>query len=541
RAVEARVRRLLPVLILLTALLVPLRARAEAPDYAVPAGFVFPWTCGQSYRISWEPQGHWEFGKATGIAWDLSLTEGTPVMAPFSGRAYFRSDLRPLETTYGHYVEIVDETGRWLVRLAHLQDALFGERFVRTGDLIGHSGSSGVPSAHLHLELLVREGSQWVRPELNSLVTLFGIPRQQLVEGAFVGRNDCPAPLGLSGAVRAAVTDVPLSEFVDLLVTLTNQSPDPVHIDLLQVSLYSAQGDGLLAEAAGDWVIAGGTAAEVSVPARPLSGGSWFVGRVSWNSDQGAAGVPARGQFEVGEAPLQLLGFAGPSSVPLVGERTAMTMWVENASDASIVVEDLVLEGLRPDGARWQALSGGPTTLLPAQVEQFVVVSEAPLQMVGQWSIRTLSYVYEGARLVFARLEGEMDVYGPQLEVSAFSLYSSEEMALVLMQVQNAGTEVASVDALEVWGWKPNGESFSARLTEVAPIQAGQSALVQIAVPIDAVEGTWRFVEAGSWLRGVYRSMALPGQPALAVSAGTSLADDAGLPGRLASVSHSVR
>lgn len=534
-------RRLLPVLFVLATLLVPLTARAEGPDYAVPAGFVLPWTCGQSYRVSWEPQGHWESGKATGIAWDFGLTEGTPIVAPFSGRAYFLSDLRPLETTYGHYVEIVDEMGRWLVRLAHLQDALFGERFVRTGDLIGYSGSSGVPSAHLHLELLVREGTQWVRPDLESLVTIFGLPRQHMVEGAFLGRNDCPVPAGLAGTVQAIVPEVKLGEPVDLHVSLTNQSLDPVHIDYVQVTLYSTQGDGLLAEASGTWIVARGATVEITVTARPPSAGAWFVGRVNWNSDQGATGVPARGQFVVGEAPLRLVGFAGPASTPVVGERTAMTLWVENASDATIIIDDLVLEGIRPNGVPWQALSGEGDTLPPGRVRQFTVVSEAPLEMVGQWAIRTVSYVDDGTRLAFARLESEIDVYGPQLQVNAFSLYSSEEMALVLMQVQNVGTEDAPVDALEVWGWKPNGQSFSARLSGVAPIPAGQCALVQIAVPIEAVEGTWRFVEAGYWLRGGYLSMALPGQPALAVAAGVAADEDTGPHRRAASSPHSVR
>jgi len=80
------------------------RVEAQGPDYDAPAGFALPWECGQSFRVSWEPEGHWEAGMASGAAWDFGLPEGTPILAPFSGMAYFASDARPLDTTYGHFV-----------------------------------------------------------------------------------------------------------------------------------------------------------------------------------------------------------------------------------------------------------------------------------------------------------------------------------------------------------------------------------------------------------------------------------------------------
>ena len=510
-------RRLLSVAILLAALVVPCRAGADGADYAVPAGFVLPWECGQSYRVSWEPQDHWADGKATGIAWDLSMVEGTPLVAPFSGRAYFLSDLRPLETTYGHYVEIVDETGYWLVRLAHLQDAPFGERFVRTGELIGHSGSSGTASAHLHLELLVREGGEWVRPDLDSLTVVYGLPRQALVEGALVGRDGCAVAVGLVGPVGAPDSTVRLGQSVELRVSLANRSNDLVLVDLVQVALYSAYGDSLLAEASGAWSIGGGETLDVPVTARPPSPGAWYVGRVTWNTGAESAGAPARGQVYVADAPFRLVGFSGPGTEIPVGERPAMTLWVQNASDMDQAIDGLVIEGLRPDGASWQTRVEEGVTLPSGKVERFTLIPSAPLDRVGQWTITAVRYLVNGDAFVFGRLEGDMAVYGPELEVAAFSLYNSRETANVLMQVRNVGTEDATVDGLEVWGWKPNDESFFARISGVAPVRVGASALVQIAVPLEAVQGTWRFVEAGYWLGGNYYAMALPGQPAVAV------------------------
>jgi hypothetical protein len=538
---EACVRRLLTALLLLAAMLVAPPVHAAGPDYSLPAGFVLPWECGQSYRVTWEPQGHWESGKATGIAWDIGMPEGTALVAPLSGKAYFLTDLRPLETTYGHYVEIVDETGHWLVRLAHLSEQRSGERFVRTGDPLGYSGASGVTSAHLHLELLVRRGTEWVRPDLDALQRVYGLSRQALLEGAYIGRDGCPTHVALAGAVEPAAPEIPLGQPVDLLVPLTNQSTDPVHIDLVQVSLFSLEGSQLLAEAAGDWSLAGGSELEVSVLALPLLPGAWFVGRVSWSSDQGVGGGPARGLFSVGEAPLKLTGFAAPAQGSRVGDIPEMKVRVENTSQTDVTIDGLVLEGLRPDGANWRAIAEGSATLLPMQTRQFTLAAEAPLAMVGPWGIGNLSYVQQGSAFVFAQLVGELTVTGPQLIVSAFSLFNSSEAAFVLMQVQNVGTEEASFDAVEVWGWKPDGESFSTRLADVAPIKPGRGALVQIEVPLEPIGGTWRFVDAGYWLRGTYYAMTLPGQPALALTAGDVEATPTPEPPPLWIAPHSLR
>lgn len=533
--------RLSLVLVLLATLLLPLAVYAEGADYGVPADFVLPWACGESYRVTWEPEGHWETGKATGIAWDLGMPEGIALYAPFSGRAYFRTDLRPLETTYGHYVDIIDETGNWLVRLAHLRDPQSGERFVRTGEPIGHSGVSGVTEAHLHLELLVRQGSEWVRPDLDRLREVYGLSRYELVEGAYIGRDGCLIPVEIAGQVTPSIQPAKLGETVELVVPLINQSAAPFRLDVLQVSLYSLDGDSHVAEAEGNWILGTGERLDVRVPALPDSSGTWFVGRVSWHSDQGAAGVPARGQLDVGGAPLTLVSLTGPATSLQVGERMTLSLGVRNTSQDSLSLDGLVLEGLRPDGARWEAVSDRRVTLPPGAEAQVQVTAASPLQQVGDWQIQTLFYLQAGHRLVFARLTGDVTVEGPQLQISTFSLYSSGEMAYVLMQVKNVGTQLAAIDALEVWGWKPDGESFEARLAGLAPVPAGQSALVQVQVPLEITEGLWRFVEGGYWLGGSYYAMSLPGQPVLAVRTPVTPVADMYLPFRLAANGDTVR
>lgn len=529
------------VLVLLAILLLPLAAHAEGADYGVPADFVLPWACGESYRITWEPEGHWELGKATGIAWDLGMPVGIALYAPFSGKAYFRTDLRPLETTYGYYVDIVDETGNWLVRLAHLRDPQSGERFVRTGEPIGHSGASGVTDAHLHLELLVRQGSDWVKPDLGALREVYGLSRHELTVGAYIGRDGCLIPIEISGQVTASMQPARLGEAVELVVPLINQSTAPFLLDLVQVSLFSLDGDSHVAEAVGNWMLGTGERLDVRVAAMPPSSGTWYVGRVSWHADQGAAGLPARGQLDIGSAPLTLLRLTGPATTPQVGDRVTLSLGIRNTSQDSISLDGLVLEGLRPDGARWEAFSDRRVTLPPGAGAQVEVTAESPLQQVGNWQIQTLSYLQAGHRLVFARLTGDVAVEGPQLEITTFSLYNSGETAFVLMQVKNVGTQLAAIDALELWGWKPDGESFEARLAGLAPLPAGQSALVQMQVPLETTEGTWRFVEGGYWLGGSYYAMRLPGQPVLAVQPAITPVADVYLPFRFVGKGHTAR
>jgi hypothetical protein len=82
------------------------------------------------------------------------------------------------------------------------------------------------------------------------------------------------------------------------------------------------------------------------------------------------------------------------------------------------------------------------------------------------------------------------------------------------------GTALAEPEAVEIWGWKPGGESFGEHLQPVAPLEVEQAALLQFDIPLQSAEGLWKLVEAGYWLGGAYYRLALPTQPAVAVSTG---------------------
>lgn len=497
--------------------------RAEGPDYELPGAFALPWACEQGYRVSWEPEDHWEHGKATGIAYDFALEEGVPLYAPMNGWAYFLRDERPFETNLGHYIEIVDESGDWLVRLAHLRDAQQGERHVRAGELIGHSGASGVPVAHLHLELLVREGDRWVRPDQARLTRLFGLSPAELGTGAFITNLGCPALLTVAGDVIPHPAQIGLGEAVALSVPVRNEGLEPLRFDLLQVTLYSTEGDLLLAEAEGDWLVPGKEQVQVEVAAHPPSAGIWYVGRLTYRTEQGVMGTPARGELEVRPSPLRQVGLGVGGGALAVGDLLRLYVWVENEGQHELQLEELFVDGVRPDGVRWRARNAEPLRLAPGEVRRILVESDARLHLAGAWTLERLGYVQDGREHLFATLQRELAVHGPQLAVEKVELFPSTNRAHVFVQVRNVGTALAEPEAIELWGWKPGGESFGERLHQIAPLEVGQAALLQFDIPLGSAEGLWTLVEAGYWLGGAYYRMALPTQPAVAVSAGPML------------------
>ncbi len=84
---------------------------------------------------------------------DLPVDKGTLVAAPATGHAVVKWD----PNGYGHYVEVIDATGR-MHRMAHLQAAglLSSNRHVRQGEIIGRVGETGFTTGpHLHYEQLV--------------------------------------------------------------------------------------------------------------------------------------------------------------------------------------------------------------------------------------------------------------------------------------------------------------------------------------------------------------------------------------------------
>ncbi len=511
-------KRCIWAVLLIASLVGWLPAQAQGPDYTLPGGFALPWACGQGHRVSWEPEGHWEYGKATGIAYDFLLEEGVPLYAPMNGQAYFLRDERPFETNLGYYIEIMDETGDWLVRLAHLRDEQQGERAVRAGELIGHSGASGVPSAHLHLELLMREGERWVRPDQAQLTRLFGLSPAELALGAYITNLGCPAQLTLSGEITPLQAEIALGEGVELLAPIYNEGLEPLRFDLLQIALYSTEGDALLAETQGDWSVDGKAQVEITVPVHPPSAGLWYVGRLTYRTEQGIMGTPARGQVEVTPSPLRHVGLGMSRGALSVGDLLRLYIWVENQGVEEMRLDALFIDGLRPDGVHWRAAYDEPLTLAPGEVQRVLVETDARLHQAGAWTLQRAGYRLEGREHLFAQLRRELVVNGPQLVVERIELFRSLEKAHVFVQVRNVGTALAEPEAIEIWGWKPGGESFAERLHPVAPLDVGQAALLQLDIPIGSDQGLWKLVEAGYCQQGAYYRMALPMQPAVNVS-----------------------
>ena len=499
-------------------------ALAAGPDYDVPGRFALPWACGEGYRITWDPVGHWAHGKAKGIAYDFSMQEGTPLFAPVSGMAYFLLDERPFETNFGHYVEIVSEEGDWLVRLAHLCEAQSGERFVRAGELVGYSGSSGVPVEHLHLEVLVRQesgayqGSSWVCPDLDRLGRFFGLPMTDFVEGAIITNDGCPAQVLLDGEVRPLRKSTRLGEPVELVVPLRNDGLEPVTLDTVQVSLSTPAGDTIVAEARGKWSLDNKSACTARVSVQPTVAGEWSVGRITYEAGGVAYGLPAQGVLLVGPSPLRLVHVSTPSTVLDVGNRIVLDVRIENTGNDAIELDDLYVKGVSSTGLPWFASVGHGNALPAKSADEFTLYSLTVPQSVGLWRIQQIGYRREDEVFFFDRVDRSFTVVGPELVANDVKVYASPKTLNIFLNLTNIGTRVALPDAIEVWGWKPDGEHyFSAVNRCVAPLAPNESALIQLEVPLDEAEGVWRLVEAGYWIHGDYYRIAFPGQPAISV------------------------
>lgn len=480
---------------------------AKSPDYAIVGDWLLPWDCGEGHRVTWDPPGHWEHGKARGIAWDFSMGEGTPLYAPADGMAYFLYDERPLETNLGHYVELVVE-GDWIVRLAHLRDAQTGARWVRAGDLLGYSGHSGVPVAHLHLELLVRQGESWGRPELERLDRFLGLARAVFVEDAIVTNNGCPAQVSLRGEVWPVQGRVALGNPVDLILPLSNTGLEPTTLHDIQVSLINAAGHTMLAEACGDWLLEGQRERDLVVRAWPHAAGEWRVARVTCRTNQGDVGFAAKGQVHVGASPLHVIDISSPA-VLHVGERIEIGVWIENRSTQDLLLGDVRIGGAQPDGSPWKAQVDQRARVPAKQAIRLTAHSATIPQQVGTWRVTEINYQHgTGRRYDLDAPPHSWAVYGPELVVRDLVVLGSDTLFCTL---DNRGTEMARVDAVETWGWRSDNAGTVAWSSQrIAPIAPGQSAYIKLD-PVHAPdESLGPLVEIGYWANSSYYRMAFP-------------------------------
>lgn len=470
-----------------------------------------PWACGDGYYVTWDPEGHWAEGKATGIAYDFAMPEGTAVYAPMAGVAYFLEDVRPFETNLGHYVEIVDLKGSWLLRLAHLRNPQSGRRLVREGDLIGYSGASGAYAAHLHLELLVREGERWVAPDVARLTHFLGLEIASFVRGALITNDGCGPALAMAGEVYPRAERAPLGEWIELAVPLRNDGLDTLTLNTVQVMLYSPTGASMVAEATGEWRIPTASTAEIPVPTRMPAVGDWYVGRLVYRADTLSGGMPAKGRLQVQPPALEVEQLGVPHPVLYAGDALGLTAQLRNAGEREWACDDLVVEGKRPDGVSWQATVGSPVTLKAGQSAKVAFHNRTALQTVGVWHIERLGYRLGDEVFYFQQLEQVFYLFGQQLEAEQVKSYYSEKAWHLFVTLRNEGTHSARPELIEVWGWQPDGETvFEAKAHRVQPIAAGEAILIRFDISLDGVQGAWRLVEAGYWEQGTYYRIRLP-------------------------------
>ena len=499
------------------------------PSAATPAGFLLPWACGQGYRLTWGPEGHWAAAKATGLAYDFGLPVGIPLYAPTDGVAYFLQDDRALDTNLGHYVEIVDSSGQWLVRLAHLRDLQRGARPVSAGDLIGYSGVSGASAAHLHLELMMRNGDRWVAPDPDTLSGLYGLPISAFVEGAILSNGDCGDRLTLEGPVVAAAPEITLGQSVALRVPLHNPGAEPVHVHMVQLSMVRSDGTAQVAEARGPWTLPPRETTPVTMQAWPGQEGDWQVGAVSYETDDATPRIAADGEFRVAASTLHLIGVSlGQDHGLAIGERPRFEVWLQNEGTDALETDDLILSGRRPDGGTWRTALGREWALAPGAVRVVRMGADLPVQQVGNWSVEQVSYRRGDNTFAFARPDDAFTVDGPELAAEDLAVTVDSEGLHIGLTLRNAGTEAADPREIEVWGWRPGGEApFDARQVLTDPLAPGDVAALDFEVPTEGDAGLWRVVAAGYWRDGDYYTVPLPQQPAVDVAAWSNSDDDA--------------
>ncbi len=488
-------------------------ARAAGPDYSVPGRWTLPWACGAGYRITWGPADHWAYGKATGVAYDLALPEGTPVYAPTAGMAYFLHDERPLGTNYGYYVELVD--GDWLIRLAHLRDPGSGERMVRAGELLGHAGRSGVSAAHLHLEVLVWNGYRWVAPDQNRLQRLFGLSLSAFEIGAILTNDGCAAQVSLAAAVQPLQPNARLGEALDLLVPLRNDGLEALTVDTLQLPLYAPTGASLLAETQGQWILPGKRTLMVPVRTYPSVAGTWRAGRVTVQAQGLVYGLVATGTWFVAPSALKLTQFAAPSVLE-VGGTIALEITLENTAGTGLAFDDLVVKGLDPKRVPWAAALGGAGVIPAGATRRFVLQSNSVPQRVGTWTITEIGYRQGEQMFYFASLGASFAVRGPELVVERLVIYASAAQVDIFMSIVNVGDQAATVEAIELWAGDAEGEDArSLRQERVAPLLPGQAAFIHLNAPLQWERGRWRLLGAGYWREGMFYWLELPQRPVI--------------------------
>jgi hypothetical protein len=312
-------------------------------------------------------------------------------------------------------------------------------------------------------------------------------------------------------------------EAVELLVRMRNAGLERAKLETVQVLLADPTGTTSVVEAQGEWVLEAKASCEVAVPVRPDMPGAWEVRRVTYSADGVVAGLQAQGTLQVTPSSLRLVRVSMRQAILDVGAQIALEVSIENQGADDVEFKDLRVSGTRPDGVRWIA-SLGRRGMVPARgARRFVLQSSTVPRNVGLWKMRRIGYETSDGVFFFDRLDRWFAVFGPELRADEVKVYASPRALHIFLSLTNIGTQVSSPDAIEVWGWRPDGkEFFSAVTSSVAPVSPGASTLISLDTPLDGEEGLWRLVEAGYWADGDYCRIALPEQPAVSVQMPTS-------------------
>lgn len=497
--------RWLMILCLGANLLLALPAHADGPNYDLPAHFALPWAYGQAYLVTWTPDSHWSAHKATGIAYDFGLPEGTPLYAPAAGEAHFYQDVRPLEATLGNYIDLVVDD-EWLIRLAHLRDPQEGVRSVAAGELLGYSGSSGADAAHLHLELYVREGDRWVCPDMSLLTAFFGVPLTDLAEGALVANTNEAYTVTLACLPAVTPTAVPLGQQVQLQLLLQNEG-DQLQAVTVQVTWVGPDGSASVVQSDAGQELLAATSTLLTIPFTPHEAGQWQVSEVLVLAEEDAWRLPTSVSLMVASPDTTVVGVSIAPSVQ-IGDYASLDVWLENPADDDVWFDGLSVAGVRPDGSTWSAEHTGEIRLPRGAITRVAMRTAGVCQQVGEWTVKQVDYHLDSQDLTLARVDAAFTVEGPELVLKVVDVQTTGNQVWVAAEVSNIGTQAIRPEALELWGTLPDTETqYAARTLEFPELAPGSSTEVRLRVP----KG-YRLVMGGYWHDDHYFVLTLPNE-----------------------------
>ncbi len=496
---------------LIMSLALPLSANVAGLETTVvqecdPANWILPWPSGISAIVTWEPEDHWENDKASGLAFDFSLPEGTPLFAPASGQATFLRDDRSLETTLGNYIDLTvgDE---WVIRLAHLRDEQTGSVFVEQGQLIGYVGHSGVALTHLHFEILAVQGDQLVCPQRTDIPWLMEQALTNYATDAVIP-NETPG-IGLyCDSFTCATTEKALGQYLQAELSIKNTTAYDTEITKLYVDLVSPTGIHHSRTIFCNKFIPANGEAAMPLTLMPDEVGYWTIAEVTAVTSQGSIDMPIMEGFAIGESPITFVGISNLSTCSL-GEELTAQIWLYNQTSETIELDQVLLSGVSPSNTAWIAKTETSLTLEFGQLVPATVVIQSATRAAGDWIITRIGFVKEGNEFTLARIEQNLHVTGPSIKIQQVSVCPSLEGLKVYLLVQNMGDKPASLSRLNMWALDAEGTSyFPVNSEPVGLLDPGEQRLVEADV-WEGEEGL-TLVQGGYWASGAFWPVSLP-------------------------------